>query len=161
MQGSDISYKQSTICINFSWRVHYSRRTAALSQHLYNQIVVFFGTTLLAVFAQYIPGIIVDGAYELEKTNTSVDRCWLRSLVPQSKSLGKQPHIQNLLIAEWNFQVVAFPLMLNLNVLLGKTTLWTGHILGPINARAQNSLVCAFISPQLEIKLCMHAYHKI
>ncbi len=103
----------------------------------------------------------MDGAYELEKTNTSADRCWLRSLVPQSKSLGKQPHIQKLLIAEWNFQVVAFPFMLNLNVLLGKTTLWTGHISGPINARAQNSLVCAFIFTQLEIKRYMHAYHKM
>ncbi len=98
----------------------------------------------------------MDGAYELEKTNTSADSCWLRSLVPQSKSLGKRSHIQNLLIAEWNFQVVGFPLMLNLNVLLGKTTLWTGHILEPINVRAQNSPVCAFISPQRELNFaCM------
>lgn len=97
----------------------------------------------------------------MEKANTSVDRCWQRSLVPQSNSVGKRPDIQNLLIAEWNFQVVDFPLMLNLNVLLGKTTLWTGHILRPINVRAQNSPVCSIISPQREIKLCMHAYHKM
>lgn len=42
-----------------------------------------------------------------------------------------------------------------------KTSLWTGHILRPINARAQNSPVCSFISPQREIQLCMHAYHKM
>ncbi len=103
----------------------------------------------------------MDGAYELEKTNTSAGRCWLRSLVPQSKSLGKKPHIQNLLIAEWNFQVVAFPLMLNLNVLLGKTTLWTGHILGPINARAQNSLFLPLFLLSVKLNFAMHADHKM
>lgn len=82
-------------------------------------------------------------------------------LAPKPRTVGKRPHIQNLLMAEWNFQVVAFLLKLNLNVLLGKTTLWTGHILRPINARAQNSPVCSFISPQREIQLCMHAYHKM
>lgn len=153
MQGSDLSYKNHTICINSSWSVHYSRQTAALSQHLYNQIVVFWnGTTsgFRTIHSRHYCGRSV-------WTGEDQHFCW-QMLAP---SLGKRPHIQNLLIAEWNFQVVGFPLMLNLNVLLGTTTLWMGHILGPINARAQNSPACAFISPQREIKLCMHAYHKM
>lgn len=89
----------------------------------------FSGGPALVVFAQYIPDVIVAGVDEAEQSIASVDRSRLRCFAPLA---GLRPHIRNLLL-----QVLYFPLMLNLNPVLGKTTSRTGRISGPINARAQ------------------------
>lgn len=52
--------RRRAICINSSWNVHYSRWATALSQHLYNQIVVFWkGSTsgFLAIHSAHYCGL--------------------------------------------------------------------------------------------------------